>query len=113
MVAKVVVSLGEVRSLGVVWPGAYVFPFKTFLTRVPLCIVMASEMCYATEFSVCFFDIFPTRCNVTHFISGKLLCMFRVVSPPIIRSTQLYLQYLVFVKPLLLPASIVDELELV
>ena len=31
------------------------------------------------------------------FISGKLLCMFRVVSPPIIRSTQLYLQYLVLV----------------
>ena len=38
--------------------------------------------------------------------------MFRVVSPPIIRSTQLYLQYLVLVKPLLLPAAIVEELEL-
>ena len=33
------------------------------------------------------FGIFPTRCNVTQFISGKLLCMFRVVSPLIIRST--------------------------
>ena len=33
-------------------------------------------------------DIFPTRCNITQlFISGKLLYMFRVVSPPIIRST--------------------------
>ena len=42
----------KVRSLGVLWPGAYVFPFKTYLTRVQLCIVMASELCYATEFSV-------------------------------------------------------------
>ena len=33
------------------------------------------------------FDIFPTRCNITQFTSGKLLYMFRVVSPPIIRST--------------------------
>ena len=39
--------------------------------------------------------------------------MFRVISPPIIRSTQLYLQYLVLVKPLLLPAAIAEELELV
>ena len=39
--------------------------------------------------------------------------MFRVVSPPIIMSTQLYLQYLVLVKPLLLPSDIVEELELV
>ena len=39
--------------------------------------------------------------------------MFRVVSPPIIRNTQLYLQYLVIVKPLLLPAAIVEVLELV
>ena len=41
------------------------------------------------------------------FISGKLLYMFRMVSPPKIRSTQLYLQHLVHVKPLLLPAAIV------
>jgi len=40
--------------------------------------------------------------------------MFRVISPPIIRSTQLYLHYLILVKPLLLPpAAIVEELELV
>ena len=39
--------------------------------------------------------------------------MFRMVSPPIIRSTQLYLQYLVLVKPLLIPVAIVEELELV
>ena len=46
------------------------------------------------------------------FISGKLLYMFWVVSPPIIRSTQLYLQRLVLVKPLLLPVAIVEELEM-
>ena len=40
----------------------------------------------------------------------KLLCMFRVNPSPIIRSTTLYLQHLVFVKLLLLPAAIVDEL---
>ena len=33
-------------------------------------------------------NIYPTRCNVTQFICiWKLLYMFRVVSPPIIRST--------------------------
>ena len=36
--------------------------------------------------------------------------MFRVVPPHIIRSTKLYLQHLVLVKPLLLPAAIVEEL---
>ena len=36
----------------------------------------------------------------------KLLYMFRVVPPPIIRSTKLYLQHLIHVKPLLLPAAI-------
>ena len=46
------------------------------------------------------------------FISGKLLYMFWAASAPIIRSTLLYLQYLVLVKPLLLPATILDELEL-
>ena len=42
----------------------------------------------------------------------KLFYMFRVDPPPIIRSTKLYLQNLVFVKPLLLPAAIVEELRL-
>ena len=45
------------------------------------------------------------------FISRKLLCMFRAVSPPIISNRQLYLQYLVLVKPLLLTAVIVEEME--
>jgi hypothetical protein len=36
-------------------------------------------------------NIYPTRCNVTHFIYiWKLLYMFRVVSPPIIRSAYNY-----------------------
>ena len=38
--------------------------------------------------------------------------MFRVV-PPHQERIQLYLQHLVFVRPLLLPAAIVEELELV
>ena len=41
----------------------------------------------------------------TVFYFCKLLYMFRVDPPPIIRSTTLYLQHLVFVKPLLLPAA--------
>ena len=56
---------------------------------------------------------YPTSCNVTQFIYfWKLLYIFRVVSPPIIRSTQLYVHHLVLVKPLLLPTAIVEELEL-
>jgi hypothetical protein len=48
------------------------------------------------------------------FISGKPLYMFQAVSPPIIRNyTKLYLQHLVLVKPLLLPAAIVEKLGLV
>ena len=61
------------------------------------------------------FDIFPTRCNITQFIyfwktalhvSGGISTHRQV-------HIQLYLQYLVLVKPLLLPADIVEELELV
>jgi hypothetical protein len=49
----------------------------------------------------------------TVYFIWKLLYMFLVVLPPIIRSTKLYLQHLVFVTPLLLSAAIVEELELV
>jgi hypothetical protein len=38
--------------------------------------------------------------------------MFRAVTPPIIRSSKLYIQHWVLVKTLLLPAAIVEELEL-
>ena len=49
--------------------------------------------------------------NVTQIICiWKLLYMFRVVSPPIIRSTHNTVST-AFVKPLLLPALIVEELE--
>ena len=42
----------------------------------------------------------------TDFYFCKPLYRFRVDPPPIIRSTTLYLQHLVFVKQLLLPAAI-------
>jgi hypothetical protein len=48
----------------------------------------------------------------TDFYFCKLFYMLRVDPPPIIRSLTLYLQRLVFVKTLLLPAVIVEELEL-
>jgi len=41
----------------------------------------------------------------------KLLYMFLAVPPPIIRSTKLYIQRQVIVKPILLLAAIVDEME--
>ena len=58
--------------------------------------------------------MFPKRCNITQFIyfwkttlhvSGGIFTYHQ-------EHTQLYLQYLVHVKPLLLPTAIVDELEL-
>ena len=42
----------------------------------------------------------------------KLLYIFRVDPPPIIRSLTLYVQHLVFVTPLLLPAATVEESQL-
>jgi len=49
----------------------------------------------------------------TVYFIWKLLYMLRVVPSPIIKSSNNYLQHLVFVTPLLLPAAIVEELELV
>ena len=46
------------------------------------------------------------------FISVNCSTCFGWFPPPIIRNTKVYLQHLVFVKPLLLPAAIVEELEL-
>ena len=37
--------------------------------------------------------------------------MFRLDPPPIMRSTTLYLHHLVLVKPLVLPAAIVEEMK--
>ena len=61
------------------------------------------------------FDIYPTRCNVTQFIYfwKNALHVLDGISTHHQEHTQLYLQYLVLVKWLLLPATIVDELELV
>ena len=61
------------------------------------------------------FDMFPTRCNYTQFIYfwKTALRVSGDISTHNQENTQLYLQYLVLVKPLLLPAALVDELELV
>jgi hypothetical protein len=49
----------------------------------------------------------------TVYFIWKLLYMFRVVPPPIIRSADNYIQHLVFVTPLLLPATSCVTLHLV
>jgi hypothetical protein len=41
----------------------------------------------------------------------EMLYMFQAVPPPIIRSSKLYIQHRILVKPLLMPAAIVEELE--
>jgi hypothetical protein len=48
----------------------------------------------------------------TVYLIWKLLYMFQVAPPPIIRSAYNYLQHLVLVTPLLLSAAIVEGLEL-
>ena len=61
---------------------------------------------------LCIINVFQSITNkirYTVFCFCKLLRMFWVDPPPIIRSIKLYLQHLVFVKPLLLPATIVEE----
>jgi len=61
------------------------------------------------------FGLFPTRCNITQFIYlwKTALHISGGISTHYQEHTQLYLQYLVLVKPLLPPAAIVEELELV
>jgi len=60
-------------------------------------------------------DIFLTRCNITQFIYfwKSALHASGGISTHHQEHTQLYLQNLVLAKPLLLPAAIVEELELV
>jgi len=55
----------------------------------------------------CPFDVFPTRCNITQFIYfwKTALHVSGGISTHHQEHTQLYLQYLVLVKPLLLPAA--------
>ena len=59
------------------------------------------------------FDIFPMRCNITQFIYfwKTALHVLGGISTHHREHTQMYLQYPVLVKPLLLPAAIVEELE--
>jgi len=61
------------------------------------------------------FDMFLTRCNFTQIIyfCKTALHVSGGISTHHQEHIQLYLQYLVLVKPLLLPAAIVEELELV
>ena len=74
-----------------------------------LCSYIADECCY--KFFIVYPKVWPTRCNVIQLYFYKLLYMFRVDPPSIIRSITLYLHHLLSVKPLLLPAAIVEELE--
>ena len=54
----------------------------------------------------------PTRCKFSQFyLVHKTLYMFQAVPLPIIRGTKLYIQRQVFVRPMLVPAAIVEEME--
>jgi len=61
------------------------------------------------------FDILRKRCNITQFTYfwETALHISGGVSTHHQEHTQLYLQYLVLVKPLLLPTAIVEEFELI
>ena len=71
-------------------------------------------ICLNTQLWV-YSDIFPTRCNITRFIYfwKTAVHVLGGISTHHQEHTQLYLQHLVHVKPLLLPPAIVEELELV
>ena len=60
-------------------------------------------------------DIFPTRCNITQFIYFWKTALHGSggISTHHLDHTQLYLQCLVLVKSLLLPAAIEEELEMI
>ena len=60
------------------------------------------------------FDVFPTRFNITQFIYFWKTALHVSGGTPTHHQehTQLYLQHLVLVKPLLLPAAVVEELKL-
>jgi len=61
------------------------------------------------------FDVFPTRCKIIQFIYfwKSALHVSGGISTHQQERTQLYLQYLVRVKPLLLPAAVAEGLKLV
>ena len=77
-----------------------------------LILIFTSTFTYTLENIT--FDIIPTRCNITQFIYFRKTAL-RVsggISTQNQEHTQLYLQYLVLVKQLLLPVAFVEELEL-
>jgi hypothetical protein len=58
-------------------------------------------------------NIYPTRCNVTQYtLSGNCLNVSGDTITHNQERKQLYLQHLAFVTPLLLPAAIMEEMEL-
>ena len=59
-----------------------------------------------------YFQVQPTRCNITQFIYFcEMLHIFQAVPPPIIRSSNCIYSIRYFVKPLLLPATVVEEMD--
>ena len=55
----------------------------------------------------------PTRCDVSQFIYFcKTLYMFQTGFPSIIRSSKLHIRRQAFVRPILLPAASLAEMEL-
>ena len=81
--------------------------------RVP-CFLILTVSCHFRHPPHVPFDKFPTKCNITQFIYfWKIdLHVSGGISTQHQEHTQLYLQYLVLFKPLLVPAAIVEELEL-
>jgi hypothetical protein len=64
-----------------------------------------------TSMGPCISDIFPSITNKMQRYAiylCEMLYVFQAVTPPIIRSSKLYIQHRVLVKPLLLPAAIVE-----
>ena len=75
------------------------------------CVPLLSY-CYIWRSWVCasktYFQMQPTRCNVTQFIYFcETLYMFQAVPLPIIRSSNCTYNFRYFVKPLLLPGTVV------
>jgi hypothetical protein len=85
--------------------------FPPYTSKTLLRTVLKSEEYETLTFmGPCIARIFQYTSNkmqrYTVYFKWKLLYMFRVVPPTIIRSANNYLLYLVLVTPLLLPAAI-------
>ena len=64
-------------------------PLNAELNSICHLLILLGDLTFVGKYIVSIFQysVYPTRCNVTQFIYiRKLLCMFRVVFPPIIRS---------------------------